>query len=390
MIFEVNRPAMLETVKTVGKIVPTKHHNEIYRGILVESNADEGVIYLTATNPGVSIQQKVSASVTQSGTILVNSRMLENLMSRLEGEFVSVSAEKSEVLKASSERCTVHINCHPSESYPKPLMPFPEECVTITGITSLSKRTVFAVSTDTTQPALQCVQLKLQNNAVHATACDKTRMMLVRDFSEPTDEREFLLPGNAFKLLASISEDSDVFEVSEVGNKIVFVRGDMIFTINKLDTGSYIDTAAIIKNIKPEYEALVDTVKMKEALNLMSVAATAGGIKVPVNIMLTNKDIIIRCNSDYSEAESAVPAKVSKKTPSAGFMYDGLSLLELFKILNGKVKLTIDAKGCMLVKASTEAYFQAPVQNSKARTKETGQSRAKGAKDAIETTAKAA
>jgi DNA polymerase III sliding clamp (beta) subunit (PCNA family) len=124
-------------------------------------------------------------------------------------------------------------------------MPFPEETVSLTGICSLAKRTTFAVSRDESKPALQCVNIKLKNNSVQAAACDSIRMMLVKDSAGPTDEQEFLLPGRSLQMLASVSTDADVFEVSDLGKEVVFVRGDMMFVIRKMVTGDYIDTSAV-------------------------------------------------------------------------------------------------------------------------------------------------
>ena len=259
----------------------------------------------------------------------------------------------------------------------------------MTNICSLSKRTTFAVSADETKPALQCVQIKLKNNAVHATACDGMRMMLIKDSSESQVEREFLIPGRSLQILASISKDDDVFEVSDIGNEVVFVRGDMIFTARKLATGGYIDTAAVIGKMKPSYTAVTDSSKMKEVLELISVGAKLGGKRHPINLVMSNGEISLSCNNDYSESTSAFPAYITQETPETGFYYDVSALLKLFQVLSGKVKLEIDAKGFMLAKTKSEAYFQAPVnppaKKSEDAKQDKGQKRAKGAKDVKET-----
>ncbi|MCL1842801.1 MAG: hypothetical protein FWF79_03230 [Defluviitaleaceae bacterium] len=381
MKFEANRQSMLEAAKCVARVAPSTSTTEILRGILVEGDEDTGEIHLTATNHEASIRQKFIASVEEGGEMLVNSRMLVDMLTKLDSEFVTFSADKPEVVTVRGGRCRFQISCISPQGYPKPIMPFPEESAIMTAICSLAKRTTFAVSDDENKPVLQCVQIKLKNNAVHAAASDGARMMLLKDAGEPTDEKEFLLPGRSLQMLASISEDSDVFEVSDIGNVVVFVRGDMIFTIRKLRTGSYMDTDAMVKTLKPIYSAVVDVGKMKEALSLVSVAALAGGSREPINMALSNGEIRLQCYSSYSEANSSVPANVSKETPDTGFFYDILSLTKLFQILSGKVKLMIDERGCLLAKTRTEAYFQAPLRGStvKVAKQEKEKNRAKGA-----------
>jgi len=362
MKLEINRLSMLEAAKSAAKIAPSNSHADGVNGILIEGNESTGEVYLTATNYEVSIQQKVFASIAESGAMLVNARLLVDMMTKLEGEHITLSADKPELLKVTGGRCTFQINCLPHNNYPKPVMPFPEESVFMTGICSLAKRTTFLVSKEENKPlAMQCVQVKFKNSAVHAVATDGNKMMLVKNSADPTDEREFLLPGRSLQLLASVSSDSDMFEVGDLGNEVVFVRGDMIFTIKKMATGDFMDTNAIIKSFEPLYSAVADVGKMKEALNIVSIAALAGDARVPINLVLTNGEIVLRCSSGYSEATTVVPANISNETPETGFYYDASALLKLFQIVGGNVRLEIDAKGFMLIKTRSEVYLQGPV-----------------------------
>ena len=390
MKFEVNRQAMLEAAKSVSKVVPSFSTSEILKQILLESNDDTGEVYMTATNNEVSIQHKVIASVEESGSLLIDPRLLVGMMAKLEGDFISLftPSDKPELLKVTSKRCTFQINCTDSRGYPRPTMPFPDESVIMTGICSLAKRTTFLVSKDETKPALQCVQVKLKNNAVHATASDGVRMMLVKDSAEHNDECEFLLPGRSLQVLASISRDDDVFEIGDIGREIVFVRGDMIFTIKKLIEGNFIDTATLLKNIKPIYITVVDVHKMKEALSLISVVALSGVTIKPINLVLSNNEIILQCDDDLTEGSSIIPSKVSQNTPDAGFYYDVSALIKLFNVVSGKVKLEIDARGIILIKTRSEAYLQAPVrppEKKESTPVEQEEKCAKGAKNVKET-----
>jgi DNA polymerase III sliding clamp (beta) subunit (PCNA family) len=400
MKLEVNRLTMLEAAKSVGKIVPSLSPTPMLRNILLESSDDTGEIYMTATNHEVSIQYKVAASVEERGSMLIKPRLLVGMLSLLDGDFVTLSSDSPELLKVICGRCTFHIKCQSAKSYPKPIMPFPEESVIMTGIRSLAKRTTFIVSKDENKPALQCVNVKLKNNAVHAEASDGVGMMLVKDSSGPTDAREFMLPGRSLQALASISDDSDVFEVAEIGNTIVFVRGDMIFTIRKIASGSFMDTTAVIKNFKAVYTATADVGKIKEALNFLSTTALAvvkieskepseskktKTLREPISLAIANGEILLQCTTEFSEASAEVSATISKDTPESGFFYDISALLKLFQVVSGRVKLEIDENGFMLVKTRNEVYFQSPlrpvVKKAKSSKKATEKDRAKGAKD---------
>jgi len=397
MKLEVNRLAMLEAARSVAKVAPSLSKSEMLKKVLLETSDYTGEVYMTATNNQISIQHKVIASVEEGGSLLIDPSLLVGMMAKLEGEIVSmsISPDKPMVLRVTSGKCVFQINYHSAKGYPRPTMPFPENSVIMTGICSLAKRTTFAVSKDETKPALQCVQVKLKSNAIHVAACDVARMILVKDSAEHSDEWEFLLPGRSLQTLASLSSDDDVYEVGDIGNEIVFVRGDMIFTIRKFITGNFIDVPALVKRLKPAYAAVVDVGRMKEGLDLVSVAALSDESKVPINLVLSKDEIILRSASKISEGDSVVLANVTKETPDTGFYYDVSALIKLFQVLGGRVKLEIDANGFMSVKTQNEAYFQAPVrppinnkdevEESVKQTKEQKEKRAKGTKNMKET-----
>jgi len=359
MKLEINRLEMLAAAKNAARVAPHRSPVDVLNGILVESNDDTGEVFLTATNHEVSIQHKITASVMESGVMLVNARLLVGMMDLLEGDFVTLSAVAPARLAVAGGSCKYVINCLPAKHYPMPVMPFPEETARITGICSLARRTVFAVSADEHKPALQCVQVRLKNNAVLAAACDGVKVMLLKDDAYSPDDREFLLPGRSLQLLASICKDTDEFEVGDVGNEVVFARNDMLFTMRKLLAGGYIDTNAIMKGIKPAYSAVANADEMRSALDIVAVGAG----REAVNLILSKGQIILQRNGEYSVAQTGVAATIPKDTPKSGFFYEIDSLLKLLNVINGRAKLEIDAKGFMVIKTKNEVYLQLPLRD---------------------------
>ena len=355
MEFEVNRIAMLEVAKNAGQVVPVRSNIDVLNGVLVESDEHTNEVILTATNFDISIQHKVKAVVEESGSVFIESKMLVGMLSLISSEFVSFSSTSPELVKVLGSNCSYEINCISANHYPKPVMPFPEETVKLSGICSLAKRTIFAVSKEDSKPALQCVNIKLQNNAVHAVACDGIRMILVRNEAESFGNHEFLVPAKALRMLSSISTDEDIFEVGDVGDEIVFMKENMMLTVKKIE-GSFIDVNKVVKAVISAYTATTDAYRIKEAIELMII----GENTEPLNIVLSNGHVNLRRNGSYSDVKSYVPANISKDTPDTGFYYNADNLYRLFKILEGKIRMEFDARGVMLVKTKNEVYFQMP------------------------------
>ena len=201
MKFEINRLVMLEAAKNAARVAPAGSPVEALNGILIEANENNGNVLLNATNHEVSIQQKLTASVEISGTMLMPARILANILTLLPGEFVTFEAGGANSLIIKGGKCIYVINCMPAKNYPKPVMPFPEETATLSDVCSLAGRTAFAIAKDNSKPVLQCVKVNFKNNAVHATACDGFRIMLAKSGADEQRSREFLLPGRSLQML---------------------------------------------------------------------------------------------------------------------------------------------------------------------------------------------
>ena len=364
MKFEINRLEMLKAAKNAARVAPTGAPVEVLNGIFIESDEDSGHIFMTATNLETAIQYKVKASVTNSGTMLVSARIIVGMLSLLQGEFITFESAGENALVVKGGRCVYQVNCALSKHYPKPIMPFPEETAKLSGICSLAGRTAFAIAKDNSKPVLQCVDVKLRGNAVHATACDGFRIMLVKGEAESQGTREFLLPGRALQLLASVSSDEDIYDVGDVGGEIVFVREDMMFTMKKIP-GEYIDTNKVVQSIKPAYTAVADSKELKAALELIKIDTDTA----PVKLNFSDGQIHLHRNSKDGEANTAVSAAISSGTPDSGFYYHVDNLYKLFQVVDGRVRLEIDARGMMIVKTVNEVYVQTP-QRPPAKSKE--------------------
>ena len=365
MKVEVDRRAMLEAVTKVAKVVPMNSPIKELGTMLVECDDDTGEITLTATNFEVAVRQKFTASVAESGAVLIPPRMLADMLSHLPGEFTSFCVKGRDILTVTGGECTYDISCLPAKNYPKPAFAQPNETARISRVVSLSQRTVFAVSNNEHQPALQCVSIKLKRDGVQAAACDGVKMVLIKDTGSSPNQLEFLLLGRHLEKLAAISSDSDIFEVGNTGKEIVFTRKDLVFSAKKPAVDSFIDTSAVIKNVTPAYTGTANVKELKEALSIITTAASIGESMAPVNLIMAKNKIMLRADTDYALAGSEVYANISQDTPDAGFFYALRSLIKLFSAIDatGKAKIELDKRGLMLIRAKNVVYFQSPMIN---------------------------
>ena len=361
MKFIISRPQLAEAVKNAAKVAPPFSNMEAIKNILIECDESTSEVYLTATNNEASVKIKTSALTgSQGGAAAINGRLLDRMLPLLTGDYVVISAETSSTLTITSGNTVFKINCIPAHDYPKPEIAGAGENAAISGVCTLNRKTTRFLSESSAKPALQCVNVKMSGSKVNATASDSFKMIFIKGAGESKGSVEFLMPGRALNMLAAMSEDSDMFNVSDNGSQLIFDRGDITFAARKLTNEKYLDTASLIKNLNTAYSAITETRELKEALETASVSSRAGKNFKPVNLVVANNEITITCENDHSEARVAMPASVSSSTPPGGFWYDPSPLLQAIRLFNGKAKLEIDARGTLIIKTSNEVYFQAP------------------------------
>lgn len=356
MKFISNRLELLEMSRKAMKLSDANSPVEMLRGIYLESDENTGEVSMITTNFEAAIFQKEKAVVSRSGKLVINAKLLTGMLTLLSGDKVEFYDAGKNIIRVSSDSCVYNVHSLPGEHYPKPLMPFPEEAVKVSGICSLAKKTVFAASNEKNNPTLQCVCLKINDNSAYAAACDKTRMMLAKGDMKSSGSSEFMLPAYSFNILASISEDDDIFEVGSVGNETVFMKKNLLFSI-KRHNGKYIDTNQIVQSIKPKYTAVANAGAISKALDLISIAAGT----MPLNIRFGGNSLWVMYEGETGASSYEIQAKLTGDMPKAGFFYKTDYLKKLFKVLDGTVKLDIDDKGMLLIKTKTEVYFQLPM-----------------------------
>ncbi len=355
MKFIANREQLLAMVKTVAKVVPSQSPVEILKGILVE--AQEGVITFTGTNYESSVRCGTKAYVEECGGMVVNGKLLLQMLSLFAGEDVSIQMNQNNTCTLGSGTARFQLAVHPSKDYPKPELPFPEGAVKITNISSLAKNTVFAASKSEKQQIMTGIRLEINGESVRACGSDGSRLMERQQEAEQGGKLSMILPSQSFRLLADLVSDKDTLEAGTVGQTAVFSKEGFLFSC-KLISGAYLDVDSLKKSIRPEYSAVIDAGALYKSLCTVTAVTGESG---RVNLSLRNDALQITLSSDTGRSQSSVPGVVMKETPESGFYYSAGYLQEAFRRLSGTVELQLSAVGMLSVHTGNVFYFQVPM-----------------------------
>ena len=91
----VNRAEFLAAAKRAASVAPLSSPLEPLRGILLETDRREGCLTISATNLEVSLVQTIPCTSLDADALVLNARLLEGMLDKLEGDSVTRSVWSS-------------------------------------------------------------------------------------------------------------------------------------------------------------------------------------------------------------------------------------------------------------------------------------------------------
>ncbi len=356
MKFEIEQSSLAEMAGKVKKIASDSLSAEILRGVYLECSEETQEVSMIATDASMSVFLKETANVQESGRIVINARLLFNIISHAPGNVVIFQADyKRSMVEIRSRQSTYNILFLSAKDYPKPDMPFPEDTVRISGICGLAAKTAFAVNEDSSNLALNCVCLRTHKNRIQVAASNGACMMLTKRDIDAGEEKQFLLPMKQFLKLAAMSTDEDEYSMGAIQNRVVFMKKGMMISLETFQGVTFLDTDKVFQSVTPQYTATLEASDLKKALDMMSVDSEI----LTVNILFQENAVVVKCGGKVS-AETALPAKVSVETPKGGFHYSLADFYQLARVIHGMAQIKIDKNGVMLLRSRDELFFQLP------------------------------
>lgn len=356
MKFEMEQSVLAEMAEKVKKVASDSLPVEMLRGVCLECSRSAQEVSMIATDMSMSVFLKGPAEVIESGRIVINARLLFDIISHAPGDAVRFWADyKKNMVRIRSQKSTYDILFLSAKDYPKPDMPFPEDTVKISGIRKIAAKTAFAVNENSAAKALGCVCLRIHKNRIQAEASNGSCVMLTKQDADAGEEKQFLLPGKQLLKLAAMSSDEDEYSMGSIQNRVVFMKKGMMVSLETFRDVTFLDTDRVIQSVTPQYTATIEAKDMKNALDIMSVD---GEIRT-VNILFGKTSVIVSSDGNVS-VRAELPAKVSMEMPKGGFYYSFKDSYHLFRLIQGIAQIKVEKSGVMLVRARDELFFQLP------------------------------
>jgi len=247
MKFNVSRDSLADKLQTVSSVVSTRTTLPILGNLLLKAEGES--VQISATDLDLSVTCNVPARVSKSGVTTIPARTFSEMVRELADDDVAVNVTNNRV-EIKSGQGVFRISGMPAEEFPKlPALP-PTGEIRMPGdqLRSMVRKTAYAVSVDSTRPALNGILWQTNGKSMHMVATDGHRLARV---SVPEDrlgghKGELIIPPKALALVIKILGDNE----SDVG--ITFGEKNILFHV-----GDAVVTSRLIEGPYPNYEQVI-------------------------------------------------------------------------------------------------------------------------------------
>ncbi len=302
MKIRVERAAILEAVLKMQKTVGTKSSMPVLEGILL--SAEKGLLTLSSYNLEMGMKKEIYASCEIEGDIVINARLLADILRKLKGIDVTIESDERLVCHIKSEEASFDIMGMQACDFPEMPSLAEGENLTIEGesFCEMVKGTIFAVSQiEGTRPILTGVNVSVKEGILQFVAIDGYRLAIRRKTINIENNIEFIVSGKALnEVIKLIDENSENIEI-KIGKRLILFKISGYFFISRLLEGEFVNFEKIIPSDYNQ-KTTVTTDEMIDGVERVSLLIN-DNFSTPIRCAFSKDELIISCSTALGRAK---------------------------------------------------------------------------------------
>lgn len=355
MNITMNRAELLSAAQKATAIASEDAPLESLKGVLLETAGS--TLTMTATNIETSLEQKLSCPVGEDDALVMNAKLLAGMLGLMSGDTVVLRRQPgSHVLSLRSGETVYDWTIGERGEFPKMQIPFPEDTVTVRGIPSIARRTMFATEDSKDKPLLKCVNFMFTQEGLKGTGCNGRSMVTARGDDKSTGNISLLVPAAALEKLAELCTDQDEFKVGTTGPSIVFMRPGLTFS-TRLMEGDFVDIGRIMESVRNQFTVLSDVADLRRTLKTVTAMDPKGRVKLAFD----GGKITFSCKGELGAASEQLDTVPLTGTPRGEYWYLIEDLTACLRSLSGTATLGIAQAGMLDLSTENAYYMQTAV-----------------------------
>lgn len=337
MKIKVERSSFLDAVLKMQRTVGAKSSMPVLEGILL--SAEKGLLTLSSYNLEMGMKKEIYASCEQEGDIVINARLLAEILRKLKGIDVEIECDERLVCHIKSGEAVFDIMGMEATDFPEMPSLTDGENLIIDGedFVEMVKGTIFAVAQiEGTRPILTGINISVKDGILQFVAIDGYRLAIRRKKINIENETEFIVSGKALtEVVKLVEENTEKIEI-KVGKRLILFKISGYMFIARLLEGEFVNFEKIIPS-ECKQSTVIDSGEIIDSVERVSLLIN-DTFSTPIRCAFSKDELIISCATALGRAKERLNISLEGEDFEMGlnsrYLLDALKASE-----NNKIKL---------------------------------------------------
>ena len=317
MIFSVERAAFLDAVSKLQRVVGSKTSMPVLEGILI--SAEQGKVTLISYNLEMGMKKEIYAKCDEAGDIVLNARLLADILRRMNGIQVEISADSKLNCNIKCGEATFDIMGMAANDFPEMPSLANSNSISVDGkvLSNMVKGTIFAAAqTEGARPILTGLNISVSSGEIQLVAIDGYRLAIRKQKINIDRELNFTLTARAIgEVVKLISEETEKVDII-VGERLISFYIDGYLFISRLLEGEFVNYR---KTIPDEHKQSV-TVSTRELINTIERVSLliSESFSTPVRCYFNELNVVFTCATSMGRATETFNTKLEGESFEIG------------------------------------------------------------------------
>ncbi|MGI6030016.1 MAG: DNA polymerase III subunit beta [Eubacteriales bacterium] len=358
MQFTCDRDLLMDSINVVQKAVTSKSTLPALEGILLQT-MDEGRLKLTGYDLEIGIESVLEADIQQPGSIVINSKMLGDIVRKMPSDSVTVTVDANLMTRIQCGRIDFNIIGLESAEYPELPRVEGEKSFSLSQsvLKSMIRQTLFAVSTNDNKPVHTGCLFEISDGELRVVSVDGYRLALRREPLQQVEDMSFVVPGKTLGEILKILSDDEEAQVQVVLTKrhIVF-EIDQVTVVSRLLEGDFLN----YNNAIPKNNKIFATVDVRGFTSCVERAALIinDKMKSPVRVKIQDQTLRVQCMSTIGKVQDELDIQSEGGEIEIGFnhryLLDALKACEEEQV---RLELSSPLSPCVMTPCEGDKYL---------------------------------
>lgn len=323
---------LMAAVNNVSRAVAVRSTVPALEGILI--SAKDNVVTLSGYDLEIGITTKFEAMVYQEGSVVLNAKLLLEMVKRISFNEISIAVDEKNVAIINSGITQFSIPALGGSEYPE--MPLIDDDGSITvsagNLKTMISQTIFAISTNDSKPIHTGSLIECANNTLTMVSVDGVKLALKRISIDYSEEKSFVVPGKALSEISKLITDIEAPIIIKVSDKHVLLEVEDCTVISRILEGEFLDYKSAIPQ-NHTTEVVVNTKDLIETIERTSLVIF-DKLKAPIKLVLDENIIKFYCKSPTGNAYDELPCQIDGNLFEVGF--NSRAMLDALKVITDK------------------------------------------------------